>query len=290
MTSELLQQWHDKGERLDVPGSAGTRIWREGDGPAVVCLHGVPSSAYLYRKVLPELASRGFEGISLDMQGLGFSDRPEDFDYTWTGLSGWLEQALGAAGIDDFHLVVHDLGGPIGFDLIRRIPDRILSLTVLNTITEVSTFKKPLSMRPFTVPVLGRLMVMQMNSPVIFPFFRLKGVNSGPSYAEIRVYGELLARGDGGRAFQQIMGSFETTKAFEDRIVASLHKREFPAQIIWGRDDSELSVDTAGAAVKRTLGLETDIHLVDGKHFLQENSPVEIAERIKLLVTTGSDI
>jgi hypothetical protein len=102
MTSELLQQWHDKGQRLDVPGTAGTRIWRQGEGAAVVCLHGVPSSAYLYRKVLPELASRGFEGIAIDIQGLGFSDRPEDFDYTWTGLSGWLEQALAAAGIEDF--------------------------------------------------------------------------------------------------------------------------------------------------------------------------------------------
>ena len=115
-------------------------------------------------------------------------------------------------------------------------------------------------------------------------------MNSGPSYAEIRVYGELLARGDGGRAFLQIMGSFETTKEFEDRILPSLHKREFPAQVIWSRDDSELSVDSFGAAAKRALGLETDIHLVDGKHFLQENSPTEIAERIKLLVTTGADI
>ena len=290
MTSELLQQWHDKGVRLDVPGTAGTRIWRQGEGAAVVCLHGVPSSAYLYRKVLPELASRGFEGIAIDIQGLGFSDRPEDFDYTWTGLSGWLEQALAAAGIEDFHLVVHDLGGPIGFDLVRRVPDRILSLTVLKTITEVSKFKKPFVMRPFEVPVLGRLMVMQMNSPGVVAFFRWKGVKPGPSYAELRVYGELLSHGDGGKAFLQIMGCYETNEEFEARILAPLRDRSFPAQVIWGRDDSELSVDPFGIAVKRALGLETDIHLVEGKHFLQENSPAEIAERVALLVKTGADI
>jgi pimeloyl-ACP methyl ester carboxylesterase len=78
---------------------------------------------------------------SLDIQGLGFSDRPEHFDYTWTGLSGWLERALDAAGVGAFHLVVHDVGGPIGFDLIRRIPHRISSLTVLNTFAEVSKFR-----------------------------------------------------------------------------------------------------------------------------------------------------
>ncbi len=57
--STVLQEWYAKGDFLDVPGTASTRIWRQGAGPTVVCLHGVPTSAYLYRKILPELASRG---------------------------------------------------------------------------------------------------------------------------------------------------------------------------------------------------------------------------------------
>jgi haloalkane dehalogenase len=290
MTSTLLKDWSDKGEHLDVPDSAATRIWREGSGPPVVCLHGVPSSAYLYRKVLPELAGRGFEGVALDIQGLGFSERPVDFDYSWTGLSGWLKRALAAAGIDKFHLVVHDLGGPIGFDLIRRDPDRILSLTVLNTLVDVSTFKKPLVMRPFTVPVLGRLMTLSMNSPGVYGFFRWKGVDAGPTYAEIRVYGELLVRGDGGRAFQQIMASFEQTSEFEQRIIEPLRDRSFPAQIVWSRGDSELTVDPYALSIKRALGLDTDVHMVAGKHFLQENSYVEIAQRVAELAAAGADI
>jgi len=290
MTSRSVQKWHDQGIRLDVPDSPGTRIWRQGEGAAVVCLHGVPSSAYLYRKVLPELADRGLEGIALDIQGLGFSDRPADFDYTWTGLSGWLEKALDAAGLREFHLVVHDVGGPIGFDLVRRVPHRVSSLTVLNTITKVSTFRKPRTMRTFEKPVLGRMLVMQMNSPLVVPFFRWKGVNAGPSYAEIRAYGELLAQGDGGSAFLRMMRNFETTAEFEMRVLASLRNRSFPAQVIWGRDDPELRVESFGEDARNVLGLERDIHLVDGKHFLQENSPVEIARRIALLVETGDDI
>jgi pimeloyl-ACP methyl ester carboxylesterase len=290
MTSSVLQQWHDRGERLDVPGTAGTRIWRQGAGEPVVLLHGVPSSAYLYRKVLPELANRGLEGVALDFPGLGFADRPEGFDYSWTGLSGWLEQALIAAGLDMFHLVVHDIGGPVGFDLIRRNPNRIRSLTVLNTITEVSRFRKPMVMRPFTVPVLGRLWVMQMNSPGIYPFFRMQGVDGGPSYEEIRAYGELLVRQDGGRAFRQIMDGFELTPDFENQIVASLGDRAFPAQVIWSRGDTALTLDPYGHAAKRALGLETEIQLVNGKHFLQENSATEISERIALLVSTGTDV
>ncbi|MBK9923869.1 MAG: alpha/beta hydrolase [Anaerolineales bacterium] len=290
MTSDIIQAWSAKGTRLNIPGTASTHIWRQGNGPTVVCLHGVPSSAYLYRKVLPELASRGLEGVALDLPGMGLADRPENFDYTWTGLSAWLEKALNAAKIDKFHLVVHDLGGPVGFDLIRRIPERILSLTVLNTLVKVDGFKKPWVMRPFTVPVLGYLWSLQMNSPIIFPFFHWKGILAGPSYTEIRAYGELLMRDDGGKAFRKIMGRFETTREFEERILLPLRDRKFPAQIIWGKYDTELSLKTQGADLKRVLNLQAEIHEVEGKHFLQENRSSELADRISLLVKTGKDI
>ena len=290
MSNEILAAWESKGGALEVPGTASTRIWREGEGPQVVCLHGVPSSAYLYRKVLPELASRGLEGIALDFPGLGFADRPEDFDYSWTGLSGWLEQALNAADVESFHLVVHDVGGPVGFDLVRRIPERILSLTVLNTPVNASRFSKPLVMRPFEYPVIGQLWTAQMNTPGIVPFFRWKGVMGGPTYAEIRAYGTLLARGDGGKAFRKIMSSFENTDEFEQRILPGLRERAFPAQVIWGVHDSELGIDHHGADAKTALGLETDIHPVEAKHFLQEDVPVVIAERVARLVEAGHDI
>ncbi len=289
MTHKLIQEWSAKGTHLEVPGTASTRIWRQGTGPAVVCLHGVPTSAYLYRKVLPELASRGLEGVAMDFPGLGFADRPQDFDYSWTGLSAWLEKALRAAKIDSFHLVVHDLGGPVGFDLVRRIPGRIRSLTVLNTLVNASKFSKPLTMRPFTVPGLGYLWTLQMNSPIIFPFFRWKGILAGPSYAEIRAYGTMLMMKDGGRAFRKIMGGFETTREFEARILPPLRSRKFPAQVIWGKYDSELTVESEGADVKRALNLQTDIYQVEGKHFLQEDRAVEIADRIASLVKTGKD-
>jgi pimeloyl-ACP methyl ester carboxylesterase len=290
MSNDVLTAWESKGVPLEVPGTASTRIWREGKGPQVVCLHGVPTSAYLYRKVLPELASRGLEGIALDLPGLGFADRPEDFDYSWTGLSGWLEQALDAAGVGPFHLVVHDLGGPVGFDLVRRIPERILSLTVLNTLVNASRFSKPLVMRPFEYPVIGRLWTAQMNSPGIVPFFRWKGVMGGPTYAEIRAYGTLLTRGDGGKAFRKIMSSFETTNEFEQRILPGLRERAFPAQVVWGVHDSELRIDRHGADARAALGLETDIHPVEAKHFLQEDAFVEIADRVAGLVAAGHDI
>src|SRR3979490_2131386 len=120
----LRSDGRGQGRVLEVEG-ANTVLWRMGQGETVICVHGVPTSGFLYRKLLPELASRGLEGVTLDLPGLGLAGRPADFDYSWSGLAAWYLKAIDAAGIINFHLVVHDIGGPIGFDVIRRVPDRV---------------------------------------------------------------------------------------------------------------------------------------------------------------------
>jgi len=62
-----------------------------GSREPVVCLHSVPASAFLYRKLLPELAARALRGIAFDFPGLGLAERPARFDYAWSGLSAFLK-------------------------------------------------------------------------------------------------------------------------------------------------------------------------------------------------------
>lgn len=63
------------------------------------------------------------------------------------GLGRFTLAAVDALGLDRFHLVVHDIGGPIGFELAAVIPQRVASLTILNTLVEVDTFRRPWSMQ-----------------------------------------------------------------------------------------------------------------------------------------------
>jgi haloalkane dehalogenase len=281
---QLVNDWKDRGESLQVP-NASTRIWREGSGEPVVCLHGVPASGFIYRKVLPALAARGMQGVTFDFPGLGFADRPEQFDYSWSGLSSWTVDALDAAKIDGFHLVVHDIGGPVGFDVMRRIPKRIRSLTVLNTIVRVASFQRPFVMEPFAHRGFGWLWLQGLRTPMIIALMRTVGMHDGPSNDEIRAYGALLMREDGGRAFLKIMRSFERTEQFENGIVTALKTMTVPAQVIWGAQDTALAMKKYAPPVCEVLGLP-DWHKVRGKHFLQEDSPNEIAEHIANLVAT----
>jgi pimeloyl-ACP methyl ester carboxylesterase len=80
------------GYRLAV-GGVETFVLDLGHGQPVVCLHGVPVSSFLYRKLIVELAARGLRGIAFDLPGLGLAERPAAFDYTWTGLGRFASAA-----------------------------------------------------------------------------------------------------------------------------------------------------------------------------------------------------
>jgi haloalkane dehalogenase len=242
----------------------------------------------LYRKVIDSLAEKGLRGVTLDFPGLGFADRPDKFDYTWTGLSEWLVKALDAAGIENFHLCVHDIGGPIGFDLIRRIPDRILSLTVLNTLCRVNGFRKPWIMQPFEYRGLGYIWTRSIDSPLVIPMMRFQGVMSTPSNAELRAYGEMLCLQDKGAAFLKIMRSFENNKDFEDRILAALKSRKFPAQVVFGKFDTALNPEKQGKDCCEALSLDK-YFLLQARHFVQEDAWDEVANHISELVKSGKD-
>ncbi len=283
---EVVSQWESRGQPLNVE-SASSRIWREGSGEPVICLHGVPASGFVYRKVLPELAARGLQGITFDLPGMGFADRPSDFDYSWSGLSRWVVKAIDAAGVNQFHLVVHDIGGPVGFDVIRQIPARVRSLTVLNTLVKAASFRRPWVMEPFAHPIIGPLWVASMRTPMVIPLMRRFGMHDGPSNDELRAYGYLINRGDGGAAFRKVMRGFERTPEFEERIIATLRARKFPAQVIWGAQDPALRMAKYAPELCEVLGLDS-WHQVRGKHFLQEDSPGAIAKQISAFISSNA--
>ncbi len=104
--------------------------------------------------------------------------------------------------------------------------------------------------------------------------------------AEADAYGQLLLGPDSGRAFLQIMRSFERTPAFEHGIKTALKERKFSAQIIWGKDDRTLRMKKYAPHLLKALDLEGH-EVVSGKHFLQEDSSRAIASLISRLISAS---
>lgn len=277
----MLDQYRSSGKAFTADGISSF-VLDEGprDAPVVLCVHGVPASAYLYRKVIPALAARGLRGVAVDLPGLGFAARPTDGDYTWTGLGRWLLSATDALGLDRFHLLVHDIGGPVGFELASAAPERVLSMTLLNTIIEVDSFHRPWPMEPFAHRGIGEAWLASLRVPGAFSsIMRLVGVSRRVPAAELACWPPLLFGDDGGRAFLQIMRGFELTAAKERLYLDAVRDLRYPVQVVWGARDTMLPWQRYGVQAQRAAG-GADPILLPAKHFLQEDCPEEIATAV----------
>jgi pimeloyl-ACP methyl ester carboxylesterase len=271
---------HSAAGRRFVAGGVRSFVREQGEGPPVVLLHGVPASSFLYLKLLPRLADQGLRGIALDFPGLGLADRPIEFDYSWSGLATWLGEALDELGIDRFHLVVHDIGGPIGCEWAIRNPGRVQSLTVLNTLLRPAGFERPWVMRPYAVPLVGEAWLWATPRVAWAALFRSQGIadRSAVSRAEIYAHHALLFRLDRGRAFLRIMRGFELTEE-KDRVLSEgLAERNYPTRIVWGEFDPALGQEELAKA-QAVLGVDDPV-LLPAKHFLQEDQAPALAYAI----------
>jgi haloalkane dehalogenase len=104
----------------------------EGSGPAVVFVHGTPSSSYDFRALIKKLRPR-YRCIALDHLGFGFSDRPARFDDVLELHSLNLARLLATLGVDRYALVAHDFGGPIALSFALSQPERLRALCLMNT-------------------------------------------------------------------------------------------------------------------------------------------------------------
>ena len=101
------------------------------DGPVVLLLHGQPSWAYLYRKMIPVLADAGFRVIAMDHLGMGRSDKPIDIaSYSYLGHNDRLLRFIEALDLTDINLFVQDWGSLIGLRIAGLHPERFARIAV----------------------------------------------------------------------------------------------------------------------------------------------------------------
>ena len=105
------------------------------DGPPVVMIHGNPTWSYMWRKLIPVLAERGYRAIAIDLIGMGRSDKPTEMnDYTIPRHEAWVAEALfDKLDLKDAHFILHDWGGIIGLRAIANHQDRVASVIFSNT-------------------------------------------------------------------------------------------------------------------------------------------------------------
>ena len=105
----------------------------QGEGEPVLLLHGEPTWAFLYRKLIPRLCEVA-KIVAPDYFGFGRSDKPTRIeDYSYDFHCAAIERLVDELELRDATVVVQDWGGPIGFRLAVERPDAVGRLVILNT-------------------------------------------------------------------------------------------------------------------------------------------------------------
>ena len=103
------------------------------DGPAIVLLHGFPTSSHMFRNLIPLLADR-YHVIAPDYPGFGLSAAPDRavFDYGFGRYAHLMDNLLEKLGVQRYAMYVMDYGAPVGYRLGLKHPDRVTGIIVQN--------------------------------------------------------------------------------------------------------------------------------------------------------------
>ena len=103
------------------------------DAPAVLLLHGFPTSSQMFRNLIPALAD-SYHLVAPDYPGYGHSSMPQhdQFAYTFDHLANVIDDFTEKLGLTKYALYVQDYGAPVGYRLAAKHPERISAIVVQN--------------------------------------------------------------------------------------------------------------------------------------------------------------
>jgi haloalkane dehalogenase len=260
-----------------------------GEGDPIVFLHGNPTSSYLWRNVIPHLATRG-RCIAPDLIGMGDSEKLDGSGpgrYRFVEHREYLDELLAALGVGDrVVLVVHDWGSALGFDWANRHRSAVRGIAYMEAIVKPLTWDEwPPPVKPVFQALrspAGEKMILEQN---VFVEQILPGAVLRPlSDAEMAVYRRPFAvPGEGRRPTLswpreipvdgQPADVVEIVRAYGEWLSTAAVPKLFV--------DAEPGAILRGAARELCRGWpnQTEVR-VKGVHFVQEDSPDEIGRAI----------
>jgi pimeloyl-ACP methyl ester carboxylesterase len=103
------------------------------DAPAILLLHGYPTSSHMFRGLIPLLAQR-WRVVAPDLPGFGFSASPDraSFPYTFENLARIVDGFTTAVNLPRYAIYVFDYGAPVGWRLMAAHPERVTAIVTQN--------------------------------------------------------------------------------------------------------------------------------------------------------------
>ncbi|HUN48767.1 MAG TPA: alpha/beta hydrolase [Stellaceae bacterium] len=271
---------------LDVDGLG--IFYRESgkaEAPAVLLLHGFPTSGHMFRELIPLLSDR-FHVVAPDLPGFGRSDMPRDgrFRYTFANLARVIDRFTETLGLERFAIYVFDYGAPVGLRMALAHPERITAIVTQNgnayeeglsrdwdSLREY--WRKPTpeyreSLRAAFTPaaVMGQYTNGVADASAVSP--------DGPALDSY-----YLSRPGAQEVQLDLFADYGSNVALYPEFQKYFRDRQPPLLAVWGRNDPYFL--PAGARAFRRDIDGAEVTLLDTGHFALETHHREIAAAIR---------
>ncbi len=255
------------------------------EAPAVLLLHGFPTSSHMYRDLIPALSDR-YHVVAPDLPGFGFTEAPPrtGFSYTFDHLAEIIERFTEVLGLSQYVLFVFDYGAPVGFRLAIRRPERVTALISQNG----NAYEEGLSDGWSPIQAYwkdpsqeNRVALRAFLKPEATEWQYTHGVPDPERLSPDAwtLASALLARPGNDEIQLDLFGDYQSNVALYPKFQEYFRTRRPPLLAVWGRNDPFFLA--AGAEAFKRDNPEAEVHLLDAGHFALESRGPEIAAIIR---------
>jgi pimeloyl-ACP methyl ester carboxylesterase len=258
------------------------------DAPAILLMHGFPTSSHMFRNLIPLLATK-YRVIAPDLPGFGFTEVPaaRNYQYTFDNLANTMEAFLQAIKLDKFALYVFDYGAPVGLRLAAAKPERITALISQNGnayLEGLSDGWTPMR-KHWADPNEENTKVMRgFLTPEATKWQYTHGVPDPASVApeSYTLDSALMARPGNIDIQLELFYDYRKNLELYPVFQAFFRKAQMPTLAIWGKNDPFFT--PPGAEAYRRDNPNATVQLLDTGHFALETHVEVIGKAIHALL------
>jgi pimeloyl-ACP methyl ester carboxylesterase len=279
----------DYGVRYRTANVTGLNIfYREaGDrkAPALLLLHGFPTSSHMFRDLIPLLNDQ-YHIVAPDLPGFGFSDSPDrsQFKYTFAHLTEVIDRFTGEVGLRHYALYIFDYGAPVGLRLALKHPERVTAIVSQNGNAYhegLSNGWNPIEKYWRAPTEANRAALRDFLKPETTRFQYVHGVSDETLVApeSYSLDSALLARPGNDEIQLDLFLDYASNVALYPEFQAYFRKHTPPLLAVWGKNDPFFL--SAGAEAYKRDNSSAEVHLYDTGHFALETHVHQIAVVIR---------